>query len=368
MAGSINDKLTATFNAANPNVARVTSSRTAGATTLACDNLAGWPTSATSAVHFSTYQINTNGAVVAGTQIDWKGLVSGNNIGTLTRLAGATDAGNSIGDVVEAMPTGSWAQGLYDWGTAEHNTQGVHALTANSSITSSKIITSLNDTNGNELIRVTPTASAVNDITVINGATGNSPQIAASGDDTNVDIRLTPKGTGNVKRGVTGGSIDWWEEIGRTALVANADVISVTIPARKFLRVLVTLIPTGGTIDHGFRFNGDTAANYSYRRSINGSADTTSGLVNYAYFDSGTLTTTLVAIDATIINILNQDKLIMGSVIGRSTAGASSAADKVEYADKWANTAAQITTITCNNTSGTGDFAIGSEVIVLGHD
>lgn len=127
MAASVNDKLTATFNSANPNVARVTSSRTAGSATLACDNLAGWPT--VTKVHFATYQIDADNAVVEGTQIDWYGIVSGNNIGSLTRLAGATDAGNSIGDVVEMMPTGSWAQGIYDWGTQFADTQG-NLLTA----------------------------------------------------------------------------------------------------------------------------------------------------------------------------------------------------------------------------------------------
>ena len=89
---AVTDKFSKTFNSVNPNVARVNASRSAGVTTLACDNLAGWPTD--TVVHFSTYQVSTGGAVVAGTQIDWKGIVSGNNIGSLTRVAGATDNGN----------------------------------------------------------------------------------------------------------------------------------------------------------------------------------------------------------------------------------------------------------------------------------
>lgn len=128
MAASTADKLTATFNSANPNVARVTSNRTAGTTTLACDNLAGWPTA--SKVHFATYRIDANNNVISGSQIDWSGIVSGNNITSLTRLAGATDAGSTIGDVVEAMPTGSWAQGIFDWGTTFSDTQGNLLLAA----------------------------------------------------------------------------------------------------------------------------------------------------------------------------------------------------------------------------------------------
>ena len=65
--------------------------------------------------------------------------------------------------------------------------------------TSPRVLTAINDTNGNELIGITATASAVNEITVANAATGNNPVISATGGDTNVGITLTPKGTGAVK-------------------------------------------------------------------------------------------------------------------------------------------------------------------------
>lgn len=65
-------------------------------------------------------------------------------------------------------------------------------------VTTGKFITSLNDTNGNELIKVTATGSAVNEITVVNAATGNSPTVTASGDDANVNLTLAAKGTGSV--------------------------------------------------------------------------------------------------------------------------------------------------------------------------
>mgnify|MGYP003645430417 CR=1 FL=1 len=65
-------------------------------------------------------------------------------------------------------------------------------------VTTGKFITSLNDTNGNELIKVTATGSAVNEITVVNAATGNSPTVTASGGDANVNLTLAAKGTGSV--------------------------------------------------------------------------------------------------------------------------------------------------------------------------
>ena len=66
------------------------------------------------------------------------------------------------------------------------------------------------DVNGNaigngteELIKFSETASAVNELTVTNSATGNAPEISATGDDTNIDINLTPKGIGRVILGAS---------------------------------------------------------------------------------------------------------------------------------------------------------------------
>jgi len=64
-------------------------------------------------------------------------------------------------------------------------------------MTSPRIVTSINDTNGNELVGITATASAVNELTVANAATGANPVISATGTDTDIGITLTPKGTGN---------------------------------------------------------------------------------------------------------------------------------------------------------------------------
>lgn len=57
------------------------------------------------------------------------------------------------------------------------------------------------DANGNELLKVSTTASAVNELTVTNAATANAPTLSATGDDANIDLNLAPKGTGTVKAG-----------------------------------------------------------------------------------------------------------------------------------------------------------------------
>lgn len=55
------------------------------------------------------------------------------------------------------------------------------------------------DANGNEYLKFSQTTSAVNEITIKNAATTNAPEIQATGGDTNIDIKLVPKGTGIVK-------------------------------------------------------------------------------------------------------------------------------------------------------------------------
>jgi hypothetical protein len=56
----------------------------------------------------------------------------------------------------------------------------------------------IEDDSNNEYIKFAKTASAVNEIQVTNQATGSAPDVAATGDDTNIDLNLTPKGIGRV--------------------------------------------------------------------------------------------------------------------------------------------------------------------------
>lgn len=59
--------------------------------------------------------------------------------------------------------------------------------------------TSLNDANGNEFIKFTTTSSAVNELTLANGASTTGPALSATGSGTNLNISLTAKGTGSVE-------------------------------------------------------------------------------------------------------------------------------------------------------------------------
>ena len=61
-----------------------------------------------------------------------------------------------------------------------------------------KLVGDVIDTNGNELLQVTATASAVNQVVLANAATGNAPTLTAAGDDTNIGIKLVSKTAGEI--------------------------------------------------------------------------------------------------------------------------------------------------------------------------
>ena len=56
----------------------------------------------------------------------------------------------------------------------------------------------IRDENGNEQLFFRTTSSAVNYVNVTNAATGGDPKVAALGDDSNVDLAISPKGTGEI--------------------------------------------------------------------------------------------------------------------------------------------------------------------------
>jgi len=92
------------------------------------------------------------------------------------------------------------------FGDGDVTTTGTQTLT-NKTLTSPKIGTNIQDTNGNELITLTATSSAVNEVTYANAATSNNPSITASGGDTNIGIDLKTKGSGVIQAEDSGGNV-----------------------------------------------------------------------------------------------------------------------------------------------------------------
>jgi hypothetical protein len=129
---------------------------------------------------------------------------------------------------------------------------------SNKTLTAPRFATAgeIDDANGAELIKFPSTvASAVNEITVSNAATGSAPVISATGDDTNISLGLTPKGSGVVSANgvltVTGSTINLngstpaiSSSSASAASIFTANVTGITIGSSS---IKSTLFPTDGT-------------------------------------------------------------------------------------------------------------------------
>ena len=106
------------------------------------------------------------------------------------------------------------------------------------------------DENNKEQIVFQTTASAVNQIDITNAATGNGPEISATGDDTNIDLKLTPKATGKlVLDGLSfpnaDGSSDQFLKTNGSGVLSFADVPTPTLPT--VANVSQTIAPSSAT-------------------------------------------------------------------------------------------------------------------------
>ena len=119
----------------------------------------------------------------------------------------------------------------------------------------------INDENGNEQIIFQTTASAVNQFDVTNAATGNAPSISATGDDSNVDIALIPKGTGETKIG-TGAANATLTSSGAHDLIldTNSGTNSGTITITDGTNGDITIAPNGTGVAKAVDGGDNTAA------------------------------------------------------------------------------------------------------------
>tara|TARA_R100001082_G_scaffold93214_1_gene60003 strand:- start:521 stop:1915 length:1395 start_codon:yes stop_codon:yes gene_type:complete len=131
------------------------------------------------------------------------------------------------------------------FGDGDVTTTGTQTLT-NKTLTSPKIGTSVLDTNGNQLALLTATSSAVNEFTIANAATGNDPTLSATGDDSNIDIAIKPKGTGETVFG-TGAANATITTSGAHDLIldTNSGTNSGTITITDAANGDITIAPNG---------------------------------------------------------------------------------------------------------------------------
>ena len=130
-----------------------------------------------------------------------KNSTSGSQTVTFKYVSGSGDTvavANGATKIVFASANDGTNPDIIELPTGDVTLTGTETLT-NKTLTSPKIGTSILDTNGNELFLLTATGSAINQLTYANAAAGNAPSFTASGGDTNININLVPKGTGQVQ-------------------------------------------------------------------------------------------------------------------------------------------------------------------------
>ena len=141
------------------------------------------------------------------------------------------------------------------FGAGDVTLTGTETLT-NKTLTSPKIGTSVLDTNGNELAKLTATSSAVNEFTIANAATGAGPTLSSTGGDTNIDINVTPKGTGDVV--LAGDTVKVGDSGAAATLTSNgAGALTVTTGGAADLVLSTNSGTDSGTITITDAANGD---------------------------------------------------------------------------------------------------------------
>ncbi|HSX00034.1 MAG TPA: hypothetical protein VLH38_03290 [Patescibacteria group bacterium] len=326
MTPSINDLFTKVALATKTELG--SPGHTSGGVSIICADLSSWAAAAAeNAVYFGMDRVQTvtvSGQTqlrrINGTYTEWKGIVSGNTIGSMVLKAGDDQdypAGSETR--VYMLVTASWANSMVQGLLVSHNKDG----------------------------------------SVKDGVIGEDQLSTAAVTTAKMDSSSVTKAKIDFSSGI------WGEEIGRTTLASAGDLMTVSsLPARKYLKIIVSAILTGSTSVE-MRFNNDSGTSYARRFSANGGTDTAE-----ASQTAMVLTTTEgganVFAEVEVINIATKEKTAIGHAVSGSS-GAGSNPTRWDSANKWANTADLINRIDIIN-PGTGDFAIGSEVIILGHD
>ena len=164
-----------------------------------------------------------------------------------------------------------------------------------------------------------------------------------------------------------GGPVGGWVELGRTTLGSNNDQINVSSLSDKRYYMVLTSIQNNGQIIAGIRLNGDTGTNYAFINSTNGASDTpNTGVTHLSGLTLGTTTVNIFQL-AYWANLSAEEKLSIAHTNLVQTTGAGTAPVRFEQYQKWANTSNPISAFLAQD-FGSGNFATGSEVVVLEWD
>ena len=164
----------------------------------------------------------------------------------------------------------------------------------------SQAVDTLTDSNGNPFLKVSPTASAVDSVTVTNAATGSpaTVSVAATGSDANININLVSKGSGAVQcNGAacgTGGMV--YPGAGIPQSTGSAWGTSLTAPGSALMGISDTQTVTNKDLSSSTNI----FAGMSARIVSSGTTDsiTSSDAGHFLIYDDGANNVTVTVADA----------------------------------------------------------------------
>ena len=237
------------------------------------------PDDATANVNLVLESQGSGGRVLIRDASGGSSLIIGDDDSSLT-VSGGASSSSDAGDIVikGGNGTGSNASGdaIIKGGTGG-NAEG-------------KV--KINDSTDNEIAIFERTASAVNEFTITNNATGSNPSIAATGDDTNISVALTPKGNGLVvvPNGYESnvGSVD-------DALVTRRWVLDNVVTATDDLTLRASITNGNASENIGSLPNASGVTYFVTRIAINVSSAYSGGSVDSMLITDGSATLATVS-------------------------------------------------------------------------
>lgn len=331
MAASTNDKFIKT--GASTVTTLSAPGKALSATSITVGSTTNYPTD--TGIVFAIRQVDVNGDLVAGTYTEWIGTVT--SATTLSLLATPVYGSDQV------YPAGSTTQVFIPLSSYAHNRM-VDGLAV-----------SLDQDGTLKAGAVDNPAVLATDVVEtakIADANITTPKLA-TGAVTPEKLSTTPIGFG-------------FQEIARTTLSSTSDTITVSsIPAKKHLRIIISTVATGGTLDTTLKFNNDASAIYrmQYNTSAAISTSVDTGVTTNLPLESGATASGGTVLS--VVDMTNNSTSSKTGLINTSNDGGG-AMVWLRGAFKYV-TNTQVTRVDIINT-GTGDFAVGSEVIILGTD
>ena len=158
-----------------------------------------------------------------------------------------------------------------------------------------------------------------------------------------------------------------WKELTRVTLGSTSTSMTTpTFTNKRYYKVLVHGIQSSGSVETGLGINGIISGNpYASRLSVDGGTERTA--INANYIADGWFSDPNEYIsEINIANLAGKEKLIIGHTGGANTAGAGTAPKRMEWVGKFVPSPdVDVSSILI---TGSGTFAVGSEIVVLGWD